>query len=101
VPLGTPARDRLDALAKTSDGFALSELDLEQRREGTILGQRQHGQSDLKLLSLVRDRDIIEQARAEAAMLVDADPLLHEHPLLAAPVERLLASERAQFLEKA
>ncbi len=101
MPLGTPARDRLDALAKTSDGFALSELDLEQRREGTILGQRQHGRSDLKLLSLVKDRDIIEHARAEAAMLIDADPLLCEHPLLAAPVERLLASERAQFLEKA
>ena len=56
---GHPGRARLDAVAATSDGFELSELDLTLRREGTILGGQQHGRSDLKLLSLVRDRDLI------------------------------------------
>jgi len=96
-----PSRDRLDALAKTSDGFVLSELDLEQRREGTILNQRQHGRSDLKLLSLIRDRDIIEQARAEAAALVDADPDLGAHPGLAVELARLMADADVEFLDKA
>lgn len=98
---GTPARERIEALAKTSDGFALSELDLEQRREGTILGEQQHGRSDLKLLSLVRDRDLIEIARAEATTLVDADPILAGHESLAREVARLLAREGAEFLDKA
>ncbi|HEX7105970.1 MAG TPA: ATP-dependent DNA helicase RecG, partial [Acidothermaceae bacterium] len=96
-----PARDRLQAVAATSDGFELSELDLEQRREGTILGEQQHGRSDLRLLSLRRDREVIERARVEAATLVAADPELREHPPLAAEVERLMATERADFLEKA
>jgi ATP-dependent DNA helicase RecG len=96
-----PARERLQAVAATSDGFELSELDLEQRREGTILGEHQHGRSDLKLLSLRRDREVIERARVEAAALVAADPELREHPLLAAEVERLTATQRAEFLEKA
>jgi ATP-dependent DNA helicase RecG len=96
-----PARDRLQAVAATSDGFELSELDLEQRREGTILGEQQHGRSDLRLLSLRRDREVIERARVEAATLVAADPELREHPPLAAEVERLMATERADFLGKA
>jgi ATP-dependent DNA helicase RecG len=87
-----PARDRLQAVAATSDGFELSELDLEQRREGTILGEQQHGRSDLRLLSLRRDREVIERARVEAATLVAADPELREHPPLAAEVERLMAT---------
>jgi ATP-dependent DNA helicase RecG len=101
TPPDAPARERLHAVASTSDGFALSELDLEQRREGTILGQQQHGRSDLKLLSLVRDRELVEQARSEAAALVAADPELASVPTLAADVARLMATEGAEYLEKA
>jgi ATP-dependent DNA helicase RecG len=98
---GHPGRARLDAVAATSDGFELSELDLTLRREGTILGTDQHGRSDLKLLSLVRDRDLIGSAREQANRIVDADPELLEHPPLAAAVKRLVATEDAEFLEKA
>jgi ATP-dependent DNA helicase RecG len=98
---GHPGRARLDAVASTSDGFELSELDLTLRREGTILGGQQHGRSDLKLLSLVRDRDLIGSAREQATRIVDADPELLEHPPLAAAVKRLVATEDAEFLEKA
>jgi ATP-dependent DNA helicase RecG len=101
LPAGHPGRARLDAVAATSDGFALSELDLALRREGTILGGQQHGRSDLKLLSLVRDRDLIGTAREQATRIVDADPELLDHPPLAAAVKRLVATEDAEFLEKA
>ncbi len=101
LPAGHPGRARLDAVAATSDGFELSELDLTLRREGTILGTDQHGRSDLKLLSLVRDRDLIGSAREQATRIVDADPELLNHPPLAAAVKRLVAAEDAEFLEKA
>jgi ATP-dependent DNA helicase RecG len=101
LPAGHPGRARLDAVAGTSDGFELSELDLTLRREGTILGGQQHGRSDLKLLSLVRDRDLIASARDQATGIVEADPELAEHPMLAAAVKRLVATEDAEFLEKA
>ena len=98
---GTPSRERLDAVASTVDGFALAEVDLEQRREGQVLGEAQSGRSSFKLLSLVRDRDLITAARAEATAIVDADPDLADHPGLAAAVTTLIESERAEFLEKA
>jgi ATP-dependent DNA helicase RecG len=97
---GTPARERLAAVASTVDGFALAEVDLEQRREGQVLGEAQSGRSSFKLLSLVRDRDLITAARAEATDLVDADPDLAGHPGLAAAVAALAESERSDFLEK-
>jgi ATP-dependent DNA helicase RecG len=101
LPAGHPGRARLDAVAATSDGFELSELDLSLRREGTILGSDQHGRSDLKLLSLVRDRDLIGTAREQAARIVEVDPELLDHPPLAAAVNRLVSNEDADFLEKA
>jgi ATP-dependent DNA helicase RecG len=101
LPPAAPARDRLDAVAATSDGFRLAELDLEQRREGTILGEQQHGRSDLKLLSLARDRAVVEQARSVATDVIADDPTLEAHPGLRTAVARLLASEGAQYLEKA
>jgi ATP-dependent DNA helicase RecG len=101
MPENTPARSRLDAVAATSDGFKLAELDLEQRKEGTILGEQQHGRSDLKLLSLARDRHVVEQARIVATDVVAADPKLARHPDLRAAVARLLATEGAEYLEKA
>ncbi len=97
-----PARDRLDAVAATVDGFALARLDLEQRREGDVLGAAQAGRrSSLKLLTLLRDEELIGLARSEAEDLVGADPALAGQPALAAAIDALLDTERAEFLEKA
>jgi ATP-dependent DNA helicase RecG len=102
APPGSPARDRLDAVAATVDGFALSRLDLEQRREGNVLGAAQAGRkSGLKMLTLLQDEELIVQARAEAQALVDADPQLAAHPALAGAIRTLLDEEQAKFLEKA
>ena len=101
APAG-PSRDRLDAVAATQDGFALSRLDLEQRREGDVLGAAQAGRrSSLKLLTLLRDEELIGQARLEAEELVGADPSLAGQPALAAAITALLDEERAEFLAKA
>jgi len=97
-----PARERLDGVAATLDGFALARLDLEQRREGDVLGASQSGaRSSLRLLRLLRDEDVIVAARAEATDLVAADPLLADHPALWAAVRELVDTERAEYLEKA
>lgn len=98
---GTPARERLDAVASTLDGFRLAELDLEQRREGDVLGAAQSGRrSHLRLLSLLRDRELIGEARAEAEALLAEDPDLSGHPLLADAVARLVDADRAEYLQK-
>jgi ATP-dependent DNA helicase RecG len=102
APEAAPARERLDAVASTVDGFALSRIDLEQRREGDVLGTAQAGRkSSLKLLQLLRDEDLIGQAREEAIRLVDADPALADHPGLAEAVRALIDAEQTTFLEKA
>jgi ATP-dependent DNA helicase RecG len=96
------ARERLDAVASTLDGFELSRIDLEQRREGDVLGESQSGRrSSLRLLTLLRDEEIIKAARAEATRLVEADPELRDHPALAAELAALVDEERAEYLEKA
>ena len=101
-PPGSPARERLEAVAATVDGFALSRLDLEQRREGNVLGAAQAGRkSGLKMLTLLQDEELIVQARMEAQALVDGDPQLAAHPALAAAIRTLLDEEQAKFLEKA
>jgi ATP-dependent DNA helicase RecG len=98
---GTPARERLDAVASTTDGFRLAELDLEQRREGDVLGAAQSGRrSHLRLLSLLRDAELIRDARAEAIALIEEDPELTRHPALAASVATLVDADRAGYLEK-
>ena len=98
---GTPSRERLDAVASTLDGFQLAELDLEQRREGDVLGQAQSGRrSHLRLLSLLRDREMIGEARASAEELLAGDPALEGHPLLAEAIGRLVDEERAEYLQK-
>ncbi|RAY12459.1 ATP-dependent DNA helicase RecG [Actinomadura craniellae] len=100
--IGSRARERLDAVASTTDGFELSRLDLEQRREGDVLGAAQAGRgSSLRLLTLLRDEEVIRQAREEATALVAADPDLAAHPGLAAELTALLDAERAEYLEKA
>jgi ATP-dependent DNA helicase RecG len=102
APEAAPARERLDAVASTVDGFALSRIDLEQRREGDVLGTAQAGRkSSLKLLQLLRDEDLIGQAREEATKLVDADPALAGQPGLAEAVRALTDAEQTTFLEKA
>jgi ATP-dependent DNA helicase RecG len=102
VPGGTPARERLDAVAATTDGFELSRLDVEQRREGDVLGAAQSGRRrQLRLLSLLRDEELIAAARAEAAEIVAADPTLARHPQLAQQVAVLVRDEQAEYLEKA
>ena len=102
APADGKARARLDAVAATCDGFELSRLDLEQRREGDVLGAAQSGRrSHLKLLTLLRDEVLIGQARTEAAALVGADPGLARHPAVAAGLAGLVDPERAGYLEKA
>jgi len=98
---GSAARERLEAVASTTDGFKLSEIDLEQRREGDVLGASQSGKhSHLRLLSLLRDAKLITDARAEAIEIIGDDPTLSRHPALAASVAALVDEERAEFLEK-
>ena len=98
---GSSARERLEAVASTTDGFKLSEIDLEQRREGDVLGASQSGrQTHLRLLSLLRDAKLITDARAEATDLVGDDPDLSRYPALAASVAALVDEERAEYLEK-
>jgi len=91
---------RLKALEETTDGFVLAEIDLELRGEGTVLGTRQKGHSDLKLASLRRDRDVVAQARGLAFELVDADPGLRENALLAEEIRLLIDESEAEFLFK-
>jgi ATP-dependent DNA helicase RecG len=99
---GTKARERLDAVAETTDGFQLSRLDLIQRREGDVLGAAQAGHTkSLKLLRLLQDEELIGLAREEAAALVGEDPELREHPALGEAITELLGPEGAEFLDKA
>ena len=97
-----PAAERLAAVAATTDGFELAQLDLKQRREGDILGARQSGsRGGLRFLSLLAHEEIIAAARVDAAAVVADDPELTEHLVLADRVARELAPEQADFLEKA
>jgi ATP-dependent DNA helicase RecG len=100
-PDGTKTRERLDAVASTVDGFELAQLDLELRREGDILGAAQSGhRSALRMLSLLRDAEVITEARTEAQSIVGADPELTGSPGLAGMVAELVDDERAEYLEK-
>ena len=84
---GSTARQRLEAVAATGDGFELAQKDLEFRGTGTIMGERQAGFSDLRLTHLLRDIELLKQARDEAFVLVDADPDLRGHPLIRQEME--------------
>lgn len=101
MPEASPARQRLDAVAATLDGFELSRIDLEQRREGDVLGQAQSGaRSSLRVLAVIEDEEIIAEARREAAAIVAADPELTGLPGLRTALDALLDDEREQYLEK-
>ncbi|MEU5890858.1 helicase-related protein [Streptomyces sp. NPDC047461] len=97
----SPARQRLNAVAATLDGFELSRIDLEQRREGDVLGQAQSGaRTSLRMLAVIEDEEIIAEAREEAAAVVAADPELTTLPGLRTALDALLDEEREQYLEK-
>ncbi len=97
----TPARARLDAVAATLDGFELSRIDLEQRREGDVLGAKQSGtQSHLRLLRVLRDEALIESARADAEGVIAASPDLTSYPSLSAEVALLAKDAAIDYLDK-
>ncbi|MFF4489104.1 ATP-dependent DNA helicase RecG [Streptomyces sp. NPDC001544] len=101
MPEASEARRRLGAVASTLDGFELSRLDLEQRREGDVLGQAQSGaRTSLRVLAVIDDEEIIAEAREEAAAVVAADPELERLPALRTALDALLDEEREQYLEK-
>ncbi|MFE7976299.1 helicase-related protein [Streptomyces shenzhenensis] len=101
MPEASAARQRLNAVAATLDGFELSRIDLEQRREGDVLGQAQSGaRSSLRVLAVIEDEEIIAEAREEAAAVVAADPELERLPGLRTALDALLDEEREQYLEK-
>ncbi|MDG9692191.1 ATP-dependent DNA helicase RecG [Streptomyces sp. DH17] len=101
MPEASAARQRLNAVAGTLDGFELSRIDLEQRREGDVLGQAQSGaRTSLRVLAVIEDEEIIAEARQEAAAVVAADPELTGLPGLRTALDALLDDEREQYLEK-
>ena len=91
---------RLEAIEASTDGFELAEIDLEIRGEGTVLGTRQKGQSDLKLASLRRDKEWVARAREVAFAIVDSDPTLAGHEVLQEELRLLVEPEEAEFLFK-
>ncbi len=96
----TSARERLDAVAGTTDGFELSRIDLEQRREGDVLGASQSGsRSHLRLLRVLRDESMIEQAREDATRILSAD--IKQYSLLEAELSQIQADAAAEFIDKA
>lgn len=98
-PADGVSRERLAAVAATTDGFELSRVDLEQRREGDILGAAQSGKkSTLKLLRALTDAKLIERARQDAFGIIEADPTLAKHPDLARTIDRALDADREAFL---
>jgi ATP-dependent DNA helicase RecG len=97
----SPAMERLTAVAGTSDGFELSRIDLEQRREGDVLGASQSGlRSSLDSLRVLRDEETIVAARAEAEAMVAEDPALERWPLLAAEVDVWERDSKSEFMER-
>lgn len=91
---------RVEALVASTDGFVLAEEDLRLRGEGTIMGARQKGRSDLTLASLQRDLDLIQWAREDASRIIEADPTLAAHPLLRDELDLLFSDEDEEFLFK-
>ncbi|MGW3268125.1 ATP-dependent DNA helicase RecG [Streptomyces sp. NPDC001056] len=101
MPEASAARQRLTAVASTLDGFELSRIDLEQRREGDVLGQAQSGaRSSLRVLAVIEDEEVIAQARQEATAVVAADPDMEHLPGLRTALDALLDEERERYLDK-
>jgi ATP-dependent DNA helicase RecG len=95
---GSLAHERVTAVASTLDGFRLSEIDLELRGEGDVLGSNQSGgRSSLKLLRVIQDAALIIEMRDAAASLLAADPTLEKHPALAETLERMDEAAKANI----
>ncbi|HZY66360.1 MAG TPA: ATP-dependent DNA helicase RecG [Rubrobacteraceae bacterium] len=94
-PKTDDGRSRLEALCEHQDGFKLSEVDLAIRGEGTLFGSRQSGMPDLKMAKLLRDIDVLVEARKEAFALVAKDPTLKEpaHRPLRREIKELLGAD--------
>jgi len=99
-PDGPGTNPRIQALVDSTDGFFLAEVDLDLRGEGTIMNTAQKGRSDLRIASLRRDRELVEQAREAAFELVDPDPTLTSSPVLADELRLLFSSDDEEFLFK-
>ena len=99
---GEEGNERLAAVAASTDGFELAEVDLRLRGEGTLLGARQKGQSDLKLASLSDEEDLalLSVARDVAQAVVEEDPQLASHPAMADEVRLLLSEDEGEYLFK-
>ena len=97
----TLARERVEAVASTLDGFELANKDLELRQEGDVLGSTQSGgRSSLRLLRVARDGELIMEARELAQGVFADDPGLAKHPELAAALARRLDETSRDFLAK-
>jgi ATP-dependent DNA helicase RecG len=95
------ARQRVDAVASTLDGFELAQVDLELRREGNVLGRNQSGgKSSLRLLRVTTDGDLILEARMAASQIIENDPGFVQHPAIREALDRRLREVEAEFLVK-
>jgi ATP-dependent DNA helicase RecG len=96
-----PALERLQAVAATTDGFELARVDLEQRREGDVLGSKQSGtRSSLRLLRVLRDERVIAEARSAAGEVIAADPELEDHPALKDAIRNWLDTDQEAYLDR-
>jgi ATP-dependent DNA helicase RecG len=92
---------RLNAVASTLDGFELARIDLEQRKEGDVLGRSQSGgKSHLRLLRVLRDEELIDRAKEMANKILLIDPKLNKLPELRDEIEKLRIDEAARFMDK-
>jgi ATP-dependent DNA helicase RecG len=97
----SPSMHRLIAVASTLDGFELARIDLEQRKEGDVLGRSQSGgKSHLRLLRVLRDEELINRAREAANKILAGDPEINKLPLLQSEVNKLKSDEAARFMDK-
>lgn len=99
-PTTSDGEARIEALVESTNGFKLAEVDLDLRGEGTIMGERQKGRNDLRLASLVTDREWVGVAREVAIQIIDDDPELEAHPELSDEIALLLGDDEAEFLLK-
>jgi ATP-dependent DNA helicase RecG len=101
APAESAARERLEAISKTTDGFELSRIDLEQRREGDVLGANQSGtRSHLRLLRVLRDEKLIEDARSDAQEILEEGSELSKYPLLINELAKIKLDSSAEFIDK-
>jgi ATP-dependent DNA helicase RecG len=97
-PDNADARERLDALVRTTDGFELADVDLRLRGEGTLFDVKQSGMPDLKLARLAEDVELVVRARARAFALIDQDPNLNRHPDLEALLRERFTGDAIDWL---